>query len=200
MTSNRNTKWDEDLQEPKKSISDKDKQAMAVYLGAGLNLGKRRIELIEELMDKYGRSSRQIERYIAEHSPTEEQFYGEGVVNTVVEEPSVTVSAIELAKFEHWKELASMADDIVISWEAYNLGHPFGGYRGYVVDEEQMDKLKSAMLRSLLLHMKQEFNEFEKINSWQDLLKIDANQDLIVKLALIAKRVRFKGTCPFCEE
>jgi len=46
---------------------------MANYLHAGVNMGKPRDELLEELAEKYYRSTRQIERYINQCPPSEQQ-------------------------------------------------------------------------------------------------------------------------------
>ena len=110
------------------------------------------------------------------------------------------ISAVELAKTKHWEELATLASKLVSLWKEYNIGHPVGGYDGYIIDDPLMIELPSGLLSSLLIHLKQEFPEFENISDWRELLKIDTVDELIVKLALVAHRRTLKGTCPFCED
>ena len=52
---------------------------------------------------------------------------------------------------------------------------------------------------SYLYHLKAEFFEFSGIENWRDLLSIDLSTEAQSKLALLAKRGGFKGTCPICE-
>jgi hypothetical protein len=61
----KDSKWDNGEPSGKLSIGEQDKQLMADYLQAGLKMGKPREVLLDELADKYKRSTRQIERYIA---------------------------------------------------------------------------------------------------------------------------------------
>jgi hypothetical protein len=70
----------------------------------------------------------------------------------------------------------------------------------YVIDTPSMSQLPSAMLGSLLIHLKNEFPEFRNINNWRELLKKDTADELMVELALVAHRRTFKGTCPFCKD
>ncbi len=80
MASTKATKWVKGEFPRRTPISEQDKQEMADYLRAGLNMGKPRDELLEELSKKYHRSTRQIERYIAQCSPSEKQIYREGPI------------------------------------------------------------------------------------------------------------------------
>lgn len=109
------------------------------------------------------------------------------------------VSAIELARAKHWEELASLADEIVTLREDYNKGLSGVFWSDYVIDAPSMSKLPSAMLSSLLIHLKHEFSEFDDINDWRELLRKDTADELMVKLALVALRKTLKGTCPFCK-
>ena len=82
MTYDKVTRWEKGEFKRKKPIGDQDKQVMADYLRAGLNVGKPRNDLLEELSEKYHRSTRQIERHI-KCSLSEKQIYREGTVVTV---------------------------------------------------------------------------------------------------------------------
>ena len=73
MTFAKATRRDNGAFPRKMRISDQDKQVIADYLRAGLNMGKPRDELIEELGTKYHRITRQVERYIAQCSPSEQE-------------------------------------------------------------------------------------------------------------------------------
>jgi hypothetical protein len=64
MTSNKVTNWDDGKFHKKTRITEQDKQNIADYYEASLNVNKSRDELIRELGEKYHRSPRQIERYI----------------------------------------------------------------------------------------------------------------------------------------
>ena len=112
--------------------------------------------------------------------------------------PSGQVSAKELATFKHWEELSSLAAQLVSLWEEYAVGHPVGGYYGYIIDDPVMIELPGGMLNCLLLHLKSEFKEYDTIGHWQDLLKIGTSEDVIMKLAFVAHRKTLKGTCPIC--
>ncbi len=83
MTSTKSTRWDKSAFSRRTRISDQDKQNIADYLRAGLSVGKFRDELLKELEKKYVKSTRQIERYIAECSLPEKQIYREGALATV---------------------------------------------------------------------------------------------------------------------
>lgn len=109
-------------------------------------------------------------------------------------------SAVELARARHWEELATLAGQLVTLREEYNIGHPVGGYDGYIIDDPLMIELPSGLLSSLSIHLKHEFPEFRNINNWKELLKIDTADELIIKLALVAHRRTLKGTCPFCTD
>lgn len=74
MTSAKATRWDNGAFPRSKRISGHDKQAMADYLRVGI---RPRDELLEELAKKYDRSTRQIERYISQCSPSEQEPYEE---------------------------------------------------------------------------------------------------------------------------
>ena len=108
------------------------------------------------------------------------------------------LSASEIATFKHWEELSSLAGDLVSLWEKYHEGHPIGGYYGYIIDDPVMIELPGGMLNCLLLHLKSEFKEYDTIGHWQDLLKTDTSEDVIMKLALVAHRKTLKGSCPIC--
>ena len=108
--------------------------------------------------------------------------------------------AATLALAKHWEELTKLAGELVSLREKHNIGHPVGGYDGYIIDDPLMIELPSGLLSSLLIHLKYEFPEFGNINNWRELLKIDTADELIVKLALIAHRRTLKGTCPFCKD
>ena len=110
------------------------------------------------------------------------------------------VSAVELARAKHWEELAALAGQLVSLREEYDMGHPVGGYYGCIIDDPLMIELPSALLNSLLVHLKHEFPEFGGIKDSRALLKIDTPDELIVKLALVAQRRTLKGTCPFCKD
>lgn len=71
MTFVKDAKWDRREPSAKLPIGDRDKQLMADYLKAGLGMGKLRDDLLVELAEKYRRSPRQIERYIARFSRPE---------------------------------------------------------------------------------------------------------------------------------
>ncbi len=101
---------------------------------------------------------------------------------------------------KHWEELAKLAGKLVKLREGYNMGHPVGGYDGYIIDDPLMIELPSGLLSSLLIHLKHEFSEFSNINNWRELLKIDTADELIVKLALVAHRRTLRGSCPFCRD
>ena len=103
-----------------------------------------------------------------------------------------------IQKSRHWEDLASLAAQIVTLREEYDTGHPIGGYYGYIVDDPLMIELPKGEIHCLLLHLKAEFPEFQDIDHWKDLLKIDTPEELIQKLALVAHRKTFKGTCPTC--
>lgn len=66
MTKLADIKWDKDRLPKKRHVSDEDKQAMADYYQAGLKTGKSSEDLLAELEERYGKSSRQIQRYIAQ--------------------------------------------------------------------------------------------------------------------------------------
>lgn len=66
MTKLADIKWDKDRLSKKRHVSDEDKQAMADYYQAGLKTGKSSEDLLAELEERYGKSSRQIQRYIAQ--------------------------------------------------------------------------------------------------------------------------------------
>ena len=59
------TKWDKQ-ESTKKPLGDGDKQTMVEYYEAGLKTGKRSEDLLTELAERYGRSPRQISRYVSE--------------------------------------------------------------------------------------------------------------------------------------
>ena len=67
------TKWDEGEYGEKKPITDEDKWVMAQYVAVGLRTGRRREDLNQELSERYGRSTRQIERYISKVKAIEEE-------------------------------------------------------------------------------------------------------------------------------
>lgn len=69
MTSPKDLKRDGREFSPRPPISEQDKELIVDYLQAGLKMGKPRDHLLEELAEKYQRSPRQIERYIAHFSP-----------------------------------------------------------------------------------------------------------------------------------
>lgn len=110
------------------------------------------------------------------------------------------VSAVELARAKHWEELTKLAGELVNLREGYNIGHPVGGYDGYIIDDPLMIELPSGLLSCLLMHLKHEFPEFGNIKSWKELLKIDTADELLFKLVLVAHRRTLKGTCPFCKD
>ncbi len=66
MTKLGDIKWDKEKLPQKKRLSHEDKQAMAEYYQAALKTGKSAEEVLEELGERYGRSSRQIQRYISQ--------------------------------------------------------------------------------------------------------------------------------------
>jgi hypothetical protein len=68
VTTIKDSKWDRRESSEKPPISDQDKRLMVDYLRAGLKMDKSRDELLDELANKYRRSTRQIERYIAQLS------------------------------------------------------------------------------------------------------------------------------------
>jgi len=73
VTFDAETNWDKGAFLRRTPISDQDKQEMADYLRASTKMGKHRDEILEELGEKYHRSTRQIERYIEKCSPSEQQ-------------------------------------------------------------------------------------------------------------------------------
>ena len=160
----------------------------------GMACGKNRDDILVNLAEKYGRDTRTIERYI--HDAREAQKI----------EQSKTMEALHhkeaatLALAKHWEELAELAGELVSLREEYNVGHPVGGYDGYIIDDPLRIELPSGLLSSLLIHLKYEFPEFGDIKDWRELLKIDTVDELIVKLALVAHRRTLKGTCPFCKD
>jgi len=64
MTKLGDTKWDKH-ESTKKPLGDGDKQTIAEYYEAGLKTGKRSEDLLTELEERYGRSCRQILRYVS---------------------------------------------------------------------------------------------------------------------------------------
>lgn len=64
MTKLGDIKWDKEKLPKKKHLGHEDKQALAEYYQAGLKTGKSSEDLLAELEERYGRSSRQIQRYI----------------------------------------------------------------------------------------------------------------------------------------
>lgn len=72
MTKLADTKWDKERLSKKRRVSDEDKQAMANYYQAGLKTGKSSEDLLAELEEQYGKSSRQIQRYIAQITAKQE--------------------------------------------------------------------------------------------------------------------------------
>jgi len=74
MTKLGDTKWDREELPNKKHVSHADKQAIAEYYQAGLKTGRSSEDLLAELADQYNRSSRQIQRYIAEVAAGEAGF------------------------------------------------------------------------------------------------------------------------------
>jgi len=114
--------------------------------------------------------------------------------------PGNQVSAVELARFKHWDELSSLAGQLVSLREQYDTGDPPGGYDGYIIDDPLMIELPHGLIACLISHMKSEFAEYQKISRWEDLLKIDTSEEVIVKLALVAHRRKLNGTCPFCPQ
>jgi len=64
MTKLGDVKWDKQ-ESTKKPLGDGDKQTMVEYYEAGLKTGKRSEDLLTELEKLYGRSSRQILRYVS---------------------------------------------------------------------------------------------------------------------------------------
>jgi hypothetical protein len=65
MTKLGDTKWDKQ-ESTKKPLGDGDKQTMVEYYEAGLKTGKGSEDLLTELAERYGRSPRQISRYVSE--------------------------------------------------------------------------------------------------------------------------------------
>lgn len=156
--------------------------------------GENRDDLLEKLAEKYGKDPRTIERYI--HDAREAQKIEQSKAMEVLHRKE----AATLALAKHWEELATLAGKLVSLWDEYNMGHPVGGYDGYIIDDPLMIELPSGLLSSLLIHLKNEFPEFGNINNWKELLKIDTDSELIVKLALVAHRRTLKGTCSFCKD
>ena len=156
--------------------------------------GENRDDVLESLANKYGRNPRTIERYI--HDAREAQKIEQSKAMQALHDKVVAT----LAPLNHWQELATLAGQLVSLREEYNVGHPVGGYDGYIIDDPLMIELPSGLLSSLLMHLKHEFPEFENINNWRELLKIDTPDELVVKLALVAHRRTLKGVCPFCQD
>ncbi len=100
---------------------------------------------------------------------------------------------------KHGNDLKKTANLFASFWEQYALSHPVGGYQGYIIDDSQFEQIDAQLAMSYLYHLKAEFSEFSGIKDWRDLLSIDLSTEAQSKLALMAKRGGFGGTCPICE-
>jgi len=187
-------RWDTNAKATSVRITKRKKDIILREYDEMMDRDENRDDILVKLAEKYGRNTRTIERYI--HDAREAQKTEQSKVMQALHDKVVAT----LAPLNHWQELATLAGELVSLWEEYNVGHPVGGYDGYIIDDPLMIELPSGLLSSLLMHLKYEFPEFGNIKDWRELLKIDTAQDLIVKLALVAHRKTLKGTCPFCKD
>jgi len=124
MGSPKDTKWDRADISKKKSVSTQDKETIFRYYQAGLKIGKTSEEMLEELSERYNRSSRQIQRYI---SQINERMTTESLGNAL--DQIITIKAhdehlTEIRAFiERWKVLIENRDSPVrVVWPPYYHG------------------------------------------------------------------------------
>ena len=65
MTIKKETKYDNGRFEKRPSVTAEDKRNIAGYVRTGINVGRKREDLIHEMADLYVRSPRSIERYVS---------------------------------------------------------------------------------------------------------------------------------------
>ena len=80
MTYDKGTKWDKGKFSKKKPITDEDKKAITKYYQAGQKIGTPVEGILEFLFARYGRSTRQIQRYVSEMTKAQESRSPHAVV------------------------------------------------------------------------------------------------------------------------
>ncbi len=115
------TKWDKH-ESTKKPLGDGDKQTIAEYYEAGLKTGKRSDDLLTELEERYGRSCRQILRYVSKARESRKPYQ---------ETPHNGVSASTPQFQKHASDVLSLLDTYVsqleVSYEPENFVTPSEG-------------------------------------------------------------------------
>jgi hypothetical protein len=101
---------------------------------------------------------------------------------------------------EHWDELAKMAAQLFYYWDRY-LNYKKIDNKGYIVSDEELEKIDWLTADFLLTHLKAEFpEEFAPISDWTNLIQKDYGEICVHRLGLVAKRKTFKGICTICQE
>ena len=169
MTLDKETRWDKDEFLRRKRINDHDKRQMTEYLHAGLNMDKPREELLEELAQKYNRSSRQIERYIADTEARAAEGWEEFI--DLIERFNDSLSRIGIKDFVVWFfEDAPWPRPDVPSTDkqpAELYAEPTDGGLKVSLKIEKKDE---SRFRRLLLHLKRRYPEFKKFEEWKNRL------------------------------
>ena len=194
MNEIRRTPWcDTKKGRTSRRITKRQKDTILQKYDEAMARNKNRDDILEKIANKYGGSTRTIERYIREAKEAQKLENNKNLQKLHIKEASA------LATYQHWKDLATVAGELVNLWEEYAMGHPIGGYYGYIIDDPLMIELPSGKIHCLLCHLKSEFPDFNDIDSWKSLLRIDIHQECIIKLALVAQGRPLKGTCDICQ-
>ncbi len=154
-------------------------------------LGENREDILENFGERYDRQPRQIERYIER-------------ARKCRDEKRQAELESQSARAKHWDDLAAMAKQFDDMW----IKHLESGLiiTGYIVDvdtawHEGFTLRCDYRAKQLLTHLKAEFStEFERIESWRDLLKSPLPTGCLMKLTLVVNRRTFKGTCEICQD
>ena len=167
MTFGKVTRWDKDAFLRRKRINNRDKRQMADYLHAGLNMGKPREELLEELAQKYERSTRQIERYVADTEARAAEEWEEFI--DLIEWFNDSLSRIGIKDWVVWNFHDA-------PWPIFDVPstdkHPaeldaesvYGGLKVGL----KIEKKDESRFRRLLLHLKRRYPEFKKFEEWKN--------------------------------
>lgn len=100
---------------------------------------------------------------------------------------------------EHWDELSKLAALLLSFWEEYFDKRVDN--KGLITIASQFKQIDDFLASFLLDHLQAEFTQdFSAITDWTDLIKIDSGQGIVSRLALVARRKTFKGTCQVCRE
>lgn len=104
---------------------------------------------------------------------------------------------------EHWDDLALLVNLLVSYWiRSVDYSSQIGKHE-LIINEEESDEIDLLLANSLVAHLKAEFSEFQKVKSWQDLVRLDLiepdNIGALGVLELVGRRKTFKGKCLICE-